>query len=167
MGMSQRRQWRVDDPPQRLALISGCHALAVQIAPAFAANLRRDFATAPRSVEQCRIQSGGGCRRQRPNYLPPSAWYEYLLAQPEGPELAEAVVTAMEHIEAYNATLAGILPKAYRGFEPRLLMDLLKTFNRDTLNNPSGNVFGKIYEYFLNKFAQTGAQEGGSSSSPA
>ena len=73
----------------------------------------------------------------------------------------------LEHIEAYNATLAGILPKAYRGFEPRLLMDLLKTFNRDTLKNPSGDVFGKIYEYFLNKFAQTGAQEGGSSSSPA
>ena len=64
-------------------------------------------------------------------------------------------------------TLAGILPKAYRGFEPRLLLGLLKTFNRDTLNNPSSNVFGKIYEYFLNKFAQTGAQEGGSSSSPA
>ena len=94
-------------------------------------------------------------------YLPPTAYYEHLLAQPEGPELAEAVVTAMEHIEVYNTTLAGILPKAYRGFEPRLLMDLLKTFNRDSLKKTSGDVFGKIYEYFLNKFAQTGAQEGG------
>ena len=94
-------------------------------------------------------------------YLPPTAYYEHLLAQPEGPELAEAVVTAMEQIEAYNTTLAGILPKAYRGFEPRLLMDLLKTFNRDSLKKASGDVFGKIYEYFLNKFAQTGAQEGG------
>jgi type I restriction enzyme M protein len=94
-------------------------------------------------------------------YLPPDAYYEHLLAQPEGPELAEAVVTAMEHIEVYNPTLAGILPKAYRGFEPRLLMDLLKTFNRDSLKKASGDVFGKIYEYFLNKFAQTGAQEGG------
>jgi len=94
-------------------------------------------------------------------YLPPNAYYEHLLAQPEGPELAEAVVTAMEHIEVYNPTLAGILPKAYRGFEPRLLMDLLKTFNRDSLKKASGDVFGKIYEYFLNKFAQTGAQEGG------
>ena len=94
-------------------------------------------------------------------YLPPTAYYEHLLAQPEGPELAEAVVTAMEHIEVYNTTLAGILPKAYRGFEPRLLMDLLKTFNRDSLKKASGDVFGKIYEYFLNKFAQTGAQEGG------
>lgn len=94
-------------------------------------------------------------------YLPPNAYYEHLLAQPEGPELAEAVVTAMEHIEVYNPTLAGILPKAYRGFEPRLLMDLLKTFNRDSLRKASGDVFGKIYEYFLNKFAQTGAQEGG------
>ena len=40
-------------------------------------------------------------------------------------------------------------------------MDLLKTFNRDSLKKASGDVFGKIYEYFLNKFAQTGAQEGG------
>lgn len=94
-------------------------------------------------------------------YLPPSAYYDHLLAQPEGPELAEAVVSAMEQIEAHNATLSGILPKAYRGFEPRLLMDLLKTFNRDSLKKASGDVFGKIYEYFLNKFAQTGAQEGG------
>ena len=94
-------------------------------------------------------------------FLPPSSRYDHLLAQSEGPELPEAVVTAMENIEKYNPTLAGILPKAYRGFEPRLLMDLLKTFNRDTLKNASGDVFGRIYEYFLNKFAQTGAQEGG------
>ncbi len=94
-------------------------------------------------------------------YLPPSAYYEHLLAQPEGPELPEAVVTAMEHIELYNPTLAGILPKAYRGFEPRLLADLIKTFNSDHLKTAAGDVFGKIYEYFLNKFAQTGAQEGG------
>ncbi len=94
-------------------------------------------------------------------YLPPTAYYDHLLAQPEGPELPEAVVTAMEHIELYNPTLAGILPKAYRGFEPRLLADLIKTFNSDHLKNAAGDVFGKIYEYFLNKFAQTGAQEGG------
>ena len=94
-------------------------------------------------------------------YLPPSARYEHLLAQPEGPELPEAVVTAMEQIEAHNPTLAGILPKAYRGFEPRLLADLIKTFNSDHLKTATGDVFGKIYEYFLNKFAQTGAQEGG------
>ncbi len=94
-------------------------------------------------------------------YLPPTAYYDHLLAQPEGPELPEAVVTAMEHIELYNPTLAGILPKAYRGFEPRLLADLIKTFNSDHLKTAAGDVFGKIYEYFLNKFAQTGAQEGG------
>jgi len=94
-------------------------------------------------------------------YLPPESRYDHLLAQPEGPELPVAVVAAMTQIEAHNASLAGILPKAYLGFEPRLLMDLLKTFNNDTLKKASGDVFGKIYEYFLNKFAQTGAQEGG------
>lgn len=94
-------------------------------------------------------------------YLPPESRYDHLLSQPEGPELPTAVVEAMTQIEAHNPSLAGILPKAYLGFEPRLLMDLLKTFNKDTLKTASGDVFGKIYEYFLNKFAQTGAQEGG------
>jgi type I restriction enzyme M protein len=94
-------------------------------------------------------------------YLPPKSRYEHLLGQPEGPELPTAVVEAMTQIETHNPSLAGILPKAYLGFEPRLLMDLLKTFNKDTLKTASGDVFGKIYEYFLNKFAQTGAQEGG------
>lgn len=94
-------------------------------------------------------------------YLPPEAHYVHLIAQPEGPELAEAVVTAMQEIERLNPTLTGVLPKEYRSFEPRVLAELLKTFNSDNLKNASGDVFGRIYEYFLNKFAQTGAQEGG------
>ncbi len=42
-----------------------------------------------------------------------------------------------------------------------MLAELLKIFNRPSLARASGDVFGRIYEYFLNQFAQTGAQEGG------
>lgn len=73
-------------------------------------------------------------------YLPPEAHYVHLIAQPEGPELAEAVVTAMQEIEKLNPTLAGVLPKEYRSFEPRVLAVLLKTFNSDNLKQASGNV---------------------------
>jgi type I restriction enzyme M protein len=57
--------------------------------------------------------------------------------------------------------LAGALPKDYLGFEPALLAELVKIFNRPSLAKVSGDVFGRIYEYFLNQFAKSGAQEGG------
>ncbi len=38
---------------------------------------------------------------------------------------------------------------------------MLKIFNSQQLQNATGDVFGRIYEYFLNKFAMSGAQEGG------
>jgi len=56
--------------------------------------------------------------------------------------------------------LQGALPKEYNKFDPDLLRDLLRIFNRDPLRQTSGDVFGRIYKYFLNKFAMTGAQEG-------
>lgn len=127
------------------------------------------FLAVERELEPSLPKRGGKPRQLVPKdfigqaaiYLPPESRYDHLLSQPEGPELPTAVVAAMTQIEAHNPSLAGILPKAYLGFEPRLLMDLIKTFNKDTLKSASGDVFGKIYEYFLNKFAQTGAQEGG------
>jgi len=41
------------------------------------------------------------------------------------------------------------------------LRELLRIFNKEVLQKAEGDLFGKIYEYFLNKFAMTGAQEGG------
>jgi len=42
-----------------------------------------------------------------------------------------------------------------------LLRELLRIFNKEVLQKAEGDLFGKIYEYFLGKFAMTGAQEGG------
>ena len=37
----------------------------------------------------------------------------------------------------------------------------MKIFDRPAIKAATGDVFGRIYEYFLNKFAMSGAQEGG------
>jgi type I restriction enzyme M protein len=94
-------------------------------------------------------------------FLPEKSQYSYLVNLPEDQDIGKALVEAMELIEAQVPMLSGALPKEYTRFEPKLLRDLLRIFNRDALQNANGDVFGRIYEYFLNKFAMSGAQEGG------
>ncbi|MCK6422559.1 MAG: type I restriction-modification system subunit M [Aquabacterium sp.] len=99
--------------------------------------------------------------RRRALMLPPQAHYKHLLALPKGSDLGAALVAAMEAIEADFEPLAGQLPKDYDRFESRLLEDLLRAFDTDALRQASGDVFGRIYEYFLMKFAMQGAQDNG------
>lgn len=94
-------------------------------------------------------------------YLPENAQYDYLVNLPESEDIGEALDTAMKDIETEYEALNGVLPKNYSTFGKDLLRELLRTFNKEVLQKAEGDVFGKIYEYFLNKFAMTGAQEGG------
>jgi type I restriction enzyme M protein len=100
-------------------------------------------------------------------YLPETARYDYLAALPSGINVGEAIRDAMIAIEDSvtdqkgQKLLEGALPKDYLGLEQDLLAELLKIFNRPALQTATGDVFGRIYEYFLNQFAQSGAQEGG------
>lgn len=94
-------------------------------------------------------------------YLPETARYDYLADLPQGKAVGEAIDEAMDTIESEFEVLKGALPRGYSAFEPDLLAEILKIFNRDSLKKAKGDVFGRIYEYFLNKFAQSGAQEGG------
>ncbi|SMF97226.1 type I restriction enzyme M protein [Methylomagnum ishizawai] len=99
--------------------------------------------------------------KRRALMLPESAHYETLLKLPTGTNLGGALVDAMNAIEADFTPLAGQLPKDYDRFESRLLEDLLRCFDNATLRTASGDVFGRIYEYFLMKFAMQGAQDNG------
>lgn len=54
-----------------------------------------------------------------------------------------------------------MLPKDFGIFERNVLEDLMRTFNREALRHATGDVFGRIYEYFLMKFAMQGAQDNG------
>ena len=95
--------------------------------------------------------------------LPQNARYDYLAALPEATDIAQAINTAMKQIEAEYPDLEGNLPKNYQEFEADLLRDLIRVFNKDAVRQATGDVFGRIYEYFLMKFSMqgAGAQEGG------
>ena len=67
----------------------------------------------------------------------------------------------MDGIEAEYEVLKGALAHNYTAFETDLLAELVKIFDRPAIKAATGDVFGRIYEYFLNKFAMSGAQEGG------
>lgn len=100
-------------------------------------------------------------------YLPKTARYDFLAELPADKHLGNNIRNAMIAIEdsvtdqAGQKLLEGALPKDYLGFEQDVLAELIKIFNRPALQAAKGDVFGRIYEYFLNKFAQSGAQEGG------
>ncbi|MEB4591151.1 type I restriction-modification system subunit M N-terminal domain-containing protein, partial [Candidatus Thiothrix sp. Deng01] len=101
-------------------------------------------------------------------FIPETARYEYLANLPEGETISSAVNEAMRLIEAENPELAGVLPKNYQemGDQERgdaLLRELIRVFNKDSVKKLTGDVFGRIYEFFLMKFSMdgAGAQEGG------
>lgn len=95
--------------------------------------------------------------------LPEKSQYDYLANLPEGEDINEAVNEAMRLIEASYPDLAGILPKNYQELDAELLRELIRVFNKDSIKKLKGDVFGRIYEYFLMKFSMSGAgaQEGG------
>ena len=98
-------------------------------------------------------------------YLPEKARYEYLLALPEEQDIAKAIKHAMEEIEKYKPELTDSLPKdeyfkLYSDDDRTLPKSLLKIF-ADIPEDATGDVFGKVYEYFLSEFALAEGQGGG------
>ncbi|MBT9549175.1 MAG: SAM-dependent DNA methyltransferase [Candidatus Sericytochromatia bacterium] len=98
-------------------------------------------------------------------YLPQEARYSYLLSLPEEADIAQALKNAMQQIEKYKPELEGILPqdeyfKLVPKNNPQMPKDLLKNFS-NIPQDASGDMFGKIYEYFLGKFALSEGQGGG------
>ncbi|MEI8079511.1 MAG: type I restriction-modification system subunit M N-terminal domain-containing protein, partial [bacterium] len=99
--------------------------------------------------------------KRRALMLPPEARYNELLRLPRSADLGAALVAAMNAIERDFEPLQGQLPKEYDRFERNLLEDLLRVFDSAILRDAAGDVFGRIYEYFLMKFAMQGAQDNG------
>ena len=108
-------------------------------------------------------------------YLPREAQYDYLVNLPENiadaglktkdgqdiNSLGEAVNYAMQLVESQSEQLTGVLPKSYTMFADDLLSDLLRIFNNKTIDEVGGDVIGRIYEYFLSKFAKAVASDDG------
>lgn len=108
-------------------------------------------------------------------FLPKEAQYDYLVNLPADiasagltnrsghtmNSLGEVVNNAMELVEEQSEQLTGVLPKDYTMFSDELLGELLRIFNNSALDEVGGDIIGRIYEYFLNKFAKNIAQDDG------
>lgn len=97
-------------------------------------------------------------------WLPEKARYDYLLGLPEKADIAQALKDAMTAIEQHKPELVGVLPKdeffALTRRDNTLPNRLLKNF-ADIPDDAEGDLFGRIYEYFLGKFALAEGQGGG------
>jgi len=95
-------------------------------------------------------------------YLPQSARFSTLRQLPEDADIGTALNDAMRAIEAENPDLRDVLPKSYNqpGLSREILWTLLRAFATIPLTL-EGDVFGKIYEYFLGEFARVEGQRGG------
>ena len=93
-------------------------------------------------------------------YLPEKARYSYLINLSESHDIAQAIEDAMKLIEDENISVRGVLPRSYRKFDNSLLLTLLKQFNAIP-TDIEGDVFGRIYEFFLGNFAASEGQKGG------
>ena len=94
-------------------------------------------------------------------FLPEEARYDYLLNLPDNTDMGQAINHAMELIEAQSGQLKGILPKNYTILQNDLLHELLRIFNNSAFNEMKDDIIGRIYEYFLNKFAPAVASDDG------
>jgi|TARA_Y100001936_G_scaffold104896_1_gene103107 type I restriction enzyme M protein len=95
-------------------------------------------------------------------FLTEKAKFPYLVAVPDGDDRVQSIVEAMEAIESDYPALNGVLPKQeYIELGNDDLGGLLRTFNDPRLEKADGDVFGRIYEYFLTQFAGNKAHDGG------
>jgi len=93
-------------------------------------------------------------------YLPEQARFGRLLNLPEGANLGQAVNDAMKAIEEENEEVRGVLPRSYNVLTNATLATLMRNVNA-VLGDIDGDGFGKVYEYFLGKFAMAEGQKGG------
>jgi type I restriction enzyme M protein len=99
-------------------------------------------------------------------YLPTEARFDYLLNRPEAENIGAKVNAAMRDIEKQNPQLAGVLPKTYNIFGSVLLKELLKNISEIPVSSDY-DTFGRVYEYFLGKFAMAEGSSGGEFYTPS
>jgi len=103
----------------------------------------------------------GDFLRRRAMMLPDGTRYDEILEQRKNGSLGQAITLAMEAVEKHFTPLAGQLPRDYERFDDELLESMMRKFDTEALRKASGDVFGRIYEYFLAEFSKQGAHDNG------
>jgi type I restriction enzyme M protein len=135
------------------------------------------FAAAQKQIEEDRAAGRMPKRRVIPQdyvrrralWLPPESRYDWIMEQAatRAADLPALVTAAMHAIETDFEPLQGVLPKDYGIFEPKVLEDLMRLLNSEQIRNASGDVFGRIYEYFLAEFSMQKAHDNGEFFTPS
>jgi type I restriction enzyme M protein len=90
-------------------------------------------------------------------YLPEESRWSYIMANSKQNDIALKVDTALSTIEKKNPALKGALPDNYYsriGMDVSKLSSLLDEINNiDTTKDEEQDIIGRVYEYFLSKFA--------------
>ncbi|SDB49862.1 class I SAM-dependent DNA methyltransferase [Butyrivibrio sp. INlla16] len=90
-------------------------------------------------------------------YLPPESRWSYILENAKQDDIALKIDTALYTIEKTNPQLKGALPDNYYSrlqIDTTKLASLLDEINKiDTTSDKENDIIGRIYEYFLSKFA--------------
>ncbi|MCU9595774.1 type I restriction-modification system subunit M [Caldibacillus thermolactis] len=99
-------------------------------------------------------------------WVPEEARWNYIAERSKQPEIGQIIDNALDLIEKENPTLKGVLPKNYSRpeLDKRILGEIIDLFsNIDVGGNGARekDVLGRVYEYFLGKFAESEGKGGG------
>ncbi|MCW3787224.1 type I restriction-modification system subunit M [Plebeiibacterium sediminum] len=98
-------------------------------------------------------------------YLPEESRWSYVISHAKQDDIALKIDTALNTIEKNNPSLKGALPDNYfsrLGLDASKLSSLLDAINNiNTIADKEEDVVGRVYEYFLGKFAAAEGKGGG------
>ncbi len=164
-GYVEKRLWGAADELRANSKLKSSEYSVPVLGLIFLAYADQKFAVAEQE-----IAAQGKGRRREPGrvdyqakgvlYLPEQTRLKTLLNLPEGANIGSKINEAMKAIEEENPDLKGVLPRTYNRIENSTLVELLKLIS-SIPDSIEGDAFGKIYEYFLGKFAMAEGQKGG------
>jgi|ERR1035437_2216156 type I restriction enzyme M protein len=99
-------------------------------------------------------------------WVPPDARWEFLQSKAKLPEIGKLIDAAMDAVELENPSLRGVLPKNFA--RPSLdvrrlgeLVDLIAGLGLGSVEHRENDLLGRVYEYFLGRFASQEGKGGG------
>jgi type I restriction enzyme M protein len=99
-------------------------------------------------------------------WVPPEARWGYLRERAKLAEIGKLIDNAMDLVELDNPSLRGVLPKTYA--RPSLdvrrlgeLVDLISGIGLGAAEHREKDILGRVYEYFLGRFASSEGKGGG------
>jgi type I restriction enzyme M protein len=99
-------------------------------------------------------------------WIPSNARWSFIAEHAKTPEIGKVVDTALDAIEKENSSLKGVLPKSYARpeLDKRILGEIIDLFTNMNVGGTKAkekDVLGRVYEYFLGKFAANEGKGGG------